>query len=82
MNHQAFLVVCYILGSRYHSGQCSKGYALLCMAQTRAAREHSAWNVGRTVEQLDNHRLYKQGGKFRNQVAAILWRMRKHRHSL
>lgn len=82
MNHQAFLTVCYMLGLHYHSGQASKGYALLCMASERAKREHSAWNVYRTVEQLQEHRLYPKGCEFRNRVAYFLRKMRHHRHSL
>lgn len=82
MQHQAFLVVCYLLGSRYHSGQWSNGYRLMCLAEKRARREHSAWNVGRTVEQLKAGKLYPKGSNFRNAVAAILWKMRKHRFYL
>lgn len=82
MSEQAFLTVCYMLGSRYHSGQSSKGYRLLCLAERYASRNHSAWNVGRTLEHLDNHTLYPQGGAFRNCVAAILFRMRRHRFTL
>jgi len=79
MIHQAFLTACYILGSNYHSGQGSDGYRLLCLAETRAKREHSAWNIGRTVEQLDKNQLYPKGCDFRNHVAYFLKTMKKHR---
>jgi hypothetical protein len=82
MVEQAYLVACYILGSRYHSGQWSKGYRLLCQASERAARNHSAWDIGRTVEQLEDHKLYRQGSEFRNMVAYFLRHMRKHRFNL
>lgn len=82
MNHQAFLVVCYILGTNYHSGQWSKGYSLLCLAEMRARREHSSWNIGRTCEQLRNHELYPKHCAFRKLVAYYLFRMRKHRTNL
>jgi CxxC motif-containing protein (DUF1111 family) len=82
MYEQAFLVVCYKLGASYHTGQWSPGYRLQCLASSRAARNHSAWNIGRTLEQLDGHVLYMQGGPFRNAVACILRSMRKHRFSL
>ena len=82
MIHQAFLAACYMLGVNYHTGQWSKGYRLLCLADQRAKREHSAWNVGRTVDQLAEHKLYPKGCEFRNNVAYFLRRMRKHRFSL
>lgn len=82
MEHQAYLTACYILGYRYHSGQWSKGYSLLCMASERGKREHSCWNVGQTMEQLEKHQLYAQNSKFRNQVAYFLKSLRKYRKSL
>lgn len=81
MEHQAYLTACYILGYRYHSGQWSKGYSLLCMASERGKREHSCWNVGRTMEQLENHSPVCSQ-KFRDMVAYFLKKMRKHRDSL
>ena len=82
MHHIAFLAVCYLLGSRYHSGQWSKGYQLLCLADQRSRREHSALNIGRVVEHLDNNTLYPKDGTFRNMVAYYLHKMRKHRFDL
>jgi hypothetical protein len=81
MYHQAFITVCYMLGARYHSGQSSKGYELLCLAQRRAVQCHSGWNVGRTVEALEwgNTTIYPKGGAFRNAVAYYLKAMKHHR---
>jgi len=82
MWHQAFLVACYILGFNYHSGQASKGYQLVCLAQRRGCQEHSAWSVGRTVESLNNPMIYPKAGTFRNAVAYCLRRMKIHRGSM
>lgn len=82
MEYQAYLTACYILGYRYHSGQWSKGYSLLCLALERGKRDYSGWNIGRTVEQLENHQLYCQNSKFRNMVAFFLKKMRKCRQTL
>lgn len=87
MNHLAYLTACYILGTRYHSGQSSKGDRLQCQAQERARREHSALNLGRVVDGLYGHTFpegytYPQGCKFRRTVAHFLRRMRHSRFSL
>lgn len=82
MYHYAFLVACYILGTSYHSGQASKGYRLLCLADQRACREHTGVSIGRTVFQLQTHLLYPKGCDFRNAVAYFLKRLRHQRHSL
>lgn len=82
MYEQAYLVACYMLGERYHSGQFSKGYRLLCMAKERGRRNHSAWDIGRTVEQLREHKLYRQNEPFRRAVAYMLNQLRKYRHAL
>ena len=82
MFHIAFLAVCYKLGVCYGGSEFSKGYALHSRASERASREHSALNIGRVVEHLDNHTLYGQGSNFRNSVAYILNKMRKHRFDL
>lgn len=82
MNSIEFLVVCYKLGVNYHSGQWSKGYRLLCLAQMRADQEHTGMNLGRTLEQLDKHTLYPKGGSFRNEISIILMKMRHYRFSL
>lgn len=78
----AYLTACYILGSRYHSGQWSRGYRALCLAQKRALVENSGLDIGRVAEHLDAHTLYRSGSEFRNAVAAALRRMRHSRHSL
>lgn len=82
MYEQAYLVACYMLGERYHSGQWSKGYRLLCLAEERGRRNHSCWDIGRTVEQLREHKLYRQGGDFRRAVAYMLNSLLKYRHTL
>ena len=82
MYEQAYLVACYMLGERYHSGQFSKGYRLLCMAEERGRRNHSAWSVARSAYQLREHKLYRQGGDFRRAVAYMLNKLRKYRHAL
>lgn len=82
MYEQAFLTACYILGLRYHSGQWSKGHRLMCLAEQRGSRNHSAWDIGRTVEQLQDHQVYPRGGEFRCAVAFWLLRLRHHRESL
>ena len=80
MFEQAYLTACYILGSRYHSGQASKGYRLLCQASERARREHPGWRIDTSWEQL--YALYPKGGEFRNAVAFWLKSMRHSRWSL
>lgn len=86
MRHLAYLTACYILGSRYHTGQSSKGYRILCLAQERCKREHSALDIGRVIDGLysrtDCGYTYPKGCKFRKAVAFFLRRMRHSRKSL
>ena len=82
MMHQAYLTAVYMLGTRYHSGQWSRGYQLACIAQERMNREHSCADVGRMAEHLDGHTLYSRGSPFRNAVACCLRRLRHCRHAL
>lgn len=77
-----YLFACYILGSRYHTGQWSTGYAMMCMASMRAKRENSALDIGRAVELLNNQRIYPKGCEPRNIVAYWLKRMRHRRNTL
>ena len=84
MHHLAYLMTCYILGVRYHSGQWSKGYELLCMAQERASREHSALDLGRQMENLAdrNKRRRIYSPEYIKAVAFWMRKMRKYRHNL
>lgn len=82
MHHLAYLTAIYKLGLQYHSGQWSKGYRLLCIADKRAKKYHSALDLGRIVENLDSHKFYRKGDKFRNLVAFYLNALRKYRKSL
>jgi hypothetical protein len=81
MQHLAFLTACYKLGTRYHTGQWSRGYRLACLASERCRREHSALNIGRVVELLDSHSRI-QSQEFRDCVAYHLRKLARHRHSL
>lgn len=81
MNHLAYLTVVYMLGSRYHSGQWSRGYRLACLASERAKREHSGLDLGRMCEQLRAHAPF-QSKSFRARVAFYLRKLRKYRYSL
>lgn len=80
MAELAYLTAVYKLGRDYHSGQWSKGYRLLCIADQRARRQ--GISLGRIVEQLETDRLYKKGCRFRQLVAFWLFNLRKHRTEL
>ncbi len=86
MHHLAYLTACYWLGMRYHSGQWSKGYRLLCLADQRGRREHSALNIGRIAGDIEvNGRistLHPHGGEFRRVLAYYLRKLRKYRFDL
>lgn len=83
MNHLAYLTAVYWLGERYHSGQGSRGYYLLCLAWQRAFREHCCVDLGRTCEQLRTHsKLYPKHTPFRREVARHLFNMRRVRNKL
>lgn len=82
-DHLAYLLAVYYIGTRYHSGQDSKGYSLSCLAQQRASREHSALDLGRQLENLTarkSKRIHRP--EFVTAVAFYLRKLRKHRFSL
>lgn len=82
MHHYAYLVALYMLCEYHHSGQWSKGYHLLCLAQTRGEREHGFASVARSADQCRKWQLYKKNGEFRRAVAYYLFKLRKYRHDL
>jgi hypothetical protein len=82
MNELAYLYVVWRLGRDYHSGQWSRGYRILCLAEHRCAREwrgiHSLDCVDR---ELKEHAAYVKP-EFRSYVAFWLRRMRHSRRDL
>ena len=75
----SYLTACYILGTRYHSGQWSRGYSAFNIANQFALRD--GISLGRIVEQLSKHSIL-QSRQFRSSVAYYLWRMKGSRTSL
>lgn len=82
MQHLAYLIVMYKLGSDYHSGQASNGYKMMCQAQQRLAEHHNIFQPSRIVDHLRCHTLYPKGGDFRNAVAYYLKKFKKYRWKL
>lgn len=82
MHHYAYLTAVYWLASHYHSGQWSKGYRLMCIAQERQRQHHAGAALYRTVEQLQNDQLYTKHSDFRRVVAYYMHRLRKYRFKL
>lgn len=77
----AYLIAVYILGTRYHSGQASKGYRLAYIADERARR--SGIDLGRQVENLADRRKKKIYTKEHiKMVACCLRKLRKYRFDL
>lgn len=72
MNY-AYLVAVYTLGCRYHSGQYSRGYRLLCLANHYA----DCW-YGRCITTP----AFIHDPELRREVAFWLRRLRHSRHSL
>lgn len=72
----AYLVALHRLGSVYHSGQWSKGYRLMCLADTYSRRWYGiapAW---------PSHFGGESNVRFRRAVAYWLRHLRHHRHTL
>lgn len=73
--HLAALTAIYILARDYHSGQASKGYRLLCMAQERCLREHNV-HIGRVITLFEDDDVV-QSVQFKSIVRELIDRWQK-----